>query len=279
MKRVLEEYGLVIIAAIVTLLFFTIASNFEGFPERKWDDYKAAIEQKAKERTVLFLNADGTEYTRLTVQIGTDIKPQLPQLPSGTPKWHKAIKNGKKYILDKDWNGSYIVNDAMVFMNNPILNEWNFGATNPEEVKVTLYTNGVLEFTGKGNTKTVFFNSPNPWAVNYSEHITSTAIDPGIRSNNMDAWYRACRNLGNVNIIIPETVKSAKYTFGGCKKLSGTVTIMDNIDSYSGMFGQGCATEGSGLIVNYSKNCKNIDKILATADKNANITKGVCIDE
>ena len=65
---------------------------------------------------------------------------------------------------------------------------------------------------------------------------------------------------------------------GGCGKIKGTIIIKATPTDYTACFGYGTAqSSGSTLIVNYSKNCTNIDDILATGNSKF-IKKGIQID-
>ena len=72
-------------------------------------------------------------------------------------------------------------------------------------------------------------------------------------------------------------VTDVSYMFGYCSKMQGTFTIKGNPTLYDEMF-VGVATEGAGLVVNYSRNTTNIDAIIGTKSSNSNVTKGSQID-
>ena len=80
------------------------------------------------------------------------------------------------------------------------------------------------------------------------------------------------------NFEIPETVTNMNNAFRGCRYLKGTIIMKANPTSYSACFGYGTSvSSGSTLTVNYSKNCTNIDDILATGDSRY-VVKGEQID-
>ena len=80
------------------------------------------------------------------------------------------------------------------------------------------------------------------------------------------------------NFEIPETVTTMYNAFRGCGKLKGTITIKANPSDYTHCFAYGTSqSSGSTLTINYSKNCTNIDEILATGNSKF-IKKGIQID-
>lgn len=80
------------------------------------------------------------------------------------------------------------------------------------------------------------------------------------------------------NFEIPETVTNLNNAFRGCKYLKGTIIMKANPTDYTACFGYGTSvSSGSTLTVNYSKNCTNIDDILATGNASY-VVKGEQID-
>ena len=81
------------------------------------------------------------------------------------------------------------------------------------------------------------------------------------------------------NFEIPETVTNMNNAFRYGGNLKGTIIIKANPTDYTACFGYGTSvSSGSTLTVNYSKNCTNIDDILATGDSRY-VVKGSLIDE
>lgn len=103
---------------------------------------------------------------------------------------------------------------VIVNITREINSQKNIGYPNEEDAKVIYYTNGDLEFSGKGEVKN-FKNNKFPWkAVSYS-HVY---IDETLELESMDEWFS-----GNEELVycsnIPKTVKTMKKTFAGCTAL------------------------------------------------------------
>lgn len=96
----------------------------------------------------------------------------------------------------------------------PVLEE-NIGYPNEKSAKVTCYSNGDLEFTGKGDiTNFTTF----PWSSSTYSHVY---IDDSLKIENMDNWFE-----GNENLVycdnLPKTLKTMKSTFAGCTAIEKT---------------------------------------------------------
>lgn len=96
--------------------------------------------------------------------------------------------------------------------------------------------------------------------------------------------FKGCVNLVQAPAI-PDAVIDMRSTFEGCSKLQGEMVLSGNPRDYYNTDGklvhgvQNCflntAKGGSGLIVNYTAECKNIDQIIATRGAGNNqVTKG-----
>lgn len=96
--------------------------------------------------------------------------------------------------------------------------------------------------------------------------------------------FKGCTNLVQAPAI-PDGVIDMRSTFEDCSKLQGEMVLSGNPRDYYNNEGklihgnQNCflnaATGGSGLIVNYTADCKNIDQIIATRGAGNNkVTKG-----
>lgn len=101
-------------------------------------------------------------------------------------------------------------------------------------------------------------------------------IPEGVTSLN-NIFYR-CSNLKNVpqGFSVPSTVTDLDSAFRSVPKLEGTITIK-GAPAYYGLTFEYSATQGNGLVINYTEDCTNIDEIIATKSSNSNITKGVLV--
>ena len=99
--------------------------------------------------------------------------------------------------------------------------EYSIGYPQQDDVIATVYSNGDLEFTGKGNTLT-FRKGDLPWEADEYSYVNFASSE--ITPSNIDYWFmdneelEECRN-------IPNSIVSAKETFAGCEKLSATPDI------------------------------------------------------
>lgn len=80
--------------------------------------------------------------------------------------------------------------------------------------------------------------------------------------------FSYCEKLNKIpnNFTIPEGVTNIGSLFYRCKALSGTIEILGNPTEWGSCFGGTASESGSTLTVNYSKNCTNIDNIIATGN-------------
>jgi hypothetical protein len=62
--------------------------------------------------------------------------------------------------------------------------------------------------------------------------------------------------------------------FSSASNLNGTINIHTNPTSYNNAFNSTSTTNNSEVIVNYSNNTTNIDRIIATKSSNSNVIKG-----
>ena len=111
------------------------------------------------------------------------------------------------------------------------------------------------------------------WILFLSTVDTSNVTD-------MSFMFYSCDSLTDISALSSwdtSNVTDVSYMFGYCSKMQGTFTIKGNPTLYDGMF-VGVATEGAGLVVNYSRNTTNIDAIIGTKSSDSNVTKGRQID-
>ncbi len=67
-------------------------------------------------------------------------------------------------------------------------------------------------------------------------------------------------------------------TFTNAGGAKGTFNFYNNPSDYYQIFGSCAINEGSGLVINYTSNVTDIDRIIATKSSNSNITKGSVLD-
>ena len=97
---------------------------------------------------------------------------------------------------------------------------FDVGYPNLEDVTATIYSNGELEFTGKGNVKN-YSKKKMPWDI-YDDAddnpIVSVVFEEGVEPISMDYWFKGQEELKYVNKI-PASVQSMEYTFADCPSL------------------------------------------------------------
>ena len=96
---------------------------------------------------------------------------------------------------------------------------------------------------------------------------------------NMTQTFYGCSGITDLaGLAIPDSVTHMGTTFYGCTKLGGTMTINGNPSSYVSCF-QNAATDASstGVTVDYTAACTNIDNIIATKSGGSKIEKGSLI--
>ena len=91
--------------------------------------------------------------------------------------------------------------------------------------------------------------------------------------------FYACHSLQKIpdNFTIPTGVTNITCLFRSDEKLKGSITILGNPETYNTCFSNTAIESGGTLTVNYSKNCTNIDAILATGNSKY-VVKGSQID-
>lgn len=97
---------------------------------------------------------------------------------------------------------------------------FDVGYPNLEDVKATIYSNGELEFTGKGNVKN-YEKKKMPWET-YEDAddnpIVSVVFQDGVEPISMDYWFKGQEELKYINKI-PASVQSMEYTLADCPSL------------------------------------------------------------
>lgn len=144
---------------------------------------------------------------------GTTEAGKAVQINDFSSKTATAAKNGASCEVNIEAQGQ----SATVIVDitrEPVLEE-NIGYPNEKSAKVTCYSNGDLEFTGKGDiTNFTAF----PWSSSTYSHVY---IDDSLKIENMDNWFE-----GNENLVycdnLPKTLKTMKSTFAGCTAIEKT---------------------------------------------------------
>ena len=144
---------------------------------------------------------------------GTTEAGKVVQINDFSSKTTTAAENGASCEVNIEAQGQ----SATVIVDitrEPVLEE-NIGYPNEKSAKVTCYSNGDLEFTGKGDiTNFTTF----PWSSSTYSHVY---IDDSLKIENMDNWFE-----GNENLVycdnLPKTLKTMKSTFAGCTAIEKT---------------------------------------------------------
>ena len=95
----------------------------------------------------------------------------------------------------------------------------------------------------------------------------------------MNQTFYGCSGITDLaGLSIPDSVTDMGTTFYGCTKLGGEMTINGNPSNYISCF-RNAATDASstGVTVDYTAACTNIDNIIATKSAGSNIVKGSLI--
>ena len=105
----------------------------------------------------------------------------------------------------------------------------NIGYPYKEDVKVTFYSNGDLEFTGTGDVQNF---GDIPWKEYEYTHVY---FDGNLTITKMDQWFKGSKTLTYIDSL-PKTVKSIKEMASGCELLKDApeyfqcqnLKVMDN---------------------------------------------------
>lgn len=139
---------------------------------------------------------------------------KLVKLNDFTSKTTKAAANGSTCEIQIEAQGctaTAIIN----IKRKPVFTQ-NIGYPNEEEAKVTCYSNGDLEFTGKGEITN--FAEELPWE---ECEYTYVYLDESLNIESMDNWFADNENLVYCDDL-PKTVKTIKGTFSNCVSLKKT---------------------------------------------------------
>ena len=93
---------------------------------------------------------------------------------------------------------------------------------------------------------------------------------PESYTGTVNHMFYGCDNLQTIpeDFVIPKGVTNITCLFRGDKKIKGSIKILGNPDTYATCFANTAIESGGTLTVNYSRNCTNIDAIIATGNSN-----------
>lgn len=160
--------------------------------------------------------APGETFTKrmFSVQGVTD-SGRLVKLNNFSSETEAAAMNGS--TCEVEINSQGYTDTVIVNITREPVMEKNIGYPNEEDAKVTCYSNGDLEFIGKGDI-TNFNNGVTPWDDYEYSHVY---IDDTLNVESMDGWFTDNQNLVYCTSI-PKSVKTMKKTFAGCIALEKT---------------------------------------------------------
>ncbi len=127
----------------------------------------------------------------------------------------QAPNNGSDFDVIVSYKG---VNKSLTIpiTRTPVV-EYSIGYPDYDDVKATVYSNGDLIFTGKGEIR-AFAKNGFPWSKDFYTYVD---IEPAIEIRNMDYWFFKNENLSECGAL-PKTVESTVGTFQDCKMLKKT---------------------------------------------------------
>lgn len=203
---------------------------------------------------------------------GTTEAGKSVQIDDFSSKTTTAAENGASCEVDIEAQGQSVT-VIVDITREPVLEE-DIGYPNEKSAKVTCYSNGDLEFTGKGDITN--FTKTLPWSSSTYSHVY---IDDSLKIENMDSWFEGNKNLVYCDNL-PKTLKTMKSTFAGCTTIKKTpdyfqcsnLKIMDYAFS-------GCSAlkEADIIPVNVSSmkytyaNCSSLQKPISL-NKTSNLT-------
>ena len=154
----------------------------------------------------------GENFTKSMFNVkGVTETGKLVKLNDFSSKTTAAAQNGDSCEVEITSQGQSAT--AIVNITREPVFEQNIGYPNEEDATVTCYSNGDLEFEGKGELTN--FGTSLPWKDCEYTHVY---IDETLQIESMDSWFE-----GNENLVyctnIPKSVKTMKKTFANCKAL------------------------------------------------------------
>ena len=139
---------------------------------------------------------------------------KLVKLNSFSAKTDTAAENGATCEVEIESQGQTAT--AIVDITREPVFSQDVGYPNEQDANVTCYSNGDLEFTGKGDVTN--FLKTLPWAKCKYTHVY---IDETLDIESMDAWFKGNKELVYCSSL-PKKVKTMKNTFSGCIALEKT---------------------------------------------------------
>ena len=91
------------------------------------------------------------------------------------------------------------------------------------DVKAVLDTDGILKFTGSGDTQIYENQESVPWRK-YKDDIRQVTFENDVAPNNLNYYFSDHKNLLSVSII-PDTVEEMAQTFSNCPSLQEVPNI------------------------------------------------------
>lgn len=157
----------------------------------------------------------GQSFTRGMFDVrGVTEAGKIVQIHDFSSKAETAAENGDTCEVEITAQGQSAI--AIVNITREPVFQQNIGYPNEEDVTVTCYANGDLEFTGKGDLTN--FGNVLPWKDYEYSHVY---IDESLNIETMDSWFE-----GNANLVycddMPKMLKTMKKTFAGCTSLEKT---------------------------------------------------------
>jgi hypothetical protein len=199
--------------------FSATASNGLGNYTYQW--YQKSIENSG------FVKIDGATSSTYSPQTGTTRKVTMHN-------------NGTEYkcVVSDSSSNTASATGKLTVTGATVTNSWNIGnktgspvnyngSNGDDNVVVTLYSDGELAVTGKGDT-VLFGNATSPGTDAYktpwnlagkTSAITSATIASGVQPTNMGHWYEDCTVL-TAAPAIPSSVTNMDSTFQSCESLT-----------------------------------------------------------
>ena len=261
----------IIIGIVVLIILAVVYKNVRSFQMRDKPVVKISAEFSGKVPPKgLFTR--GMFKVSGTTQDGTVVR-----LRNFTVSSQRAAENGASCTVDVKSQG--YTSTVVVPITREEESSANIGYSASDNVSVTFYKNGDLEFSGTGNVKNL--GSSLPWAGLKYTHVY---IDDTINIENMDGWFQGNKQLVYCSPL-PKSVKTIRGTFkgdvaltttpeyfqcknlkfmndafNGCAALESADTIPVNVRSASGAF-SGCASLTKAADITKTSNITDISNM------------------
>lgn len=226
MKKILEEYGAIVVAILVMFIVIVFASPLAGsLKDGVWKVITSFnYNNPAYYSQITLLNKDGTVISEETVPNSSEYV--LPTT-GGNTIWIRKSGNGEKNI-DDSWNRelTFTVESSQTFQK---VTGWEFGAENIKNAYAILYTDGELYIGGTGDTTGI------PWQ-DFKAEIKEVRFSNTVAPTSMADWFRSeCTNLTKVGKI-PDSVLDMSYTFSYCEGLITAPELPANVQNLTYTF-------------------------------------------